>query len=144
MAQQVTVLPNGISLAVGEVLVIGRDASQAEFTTFWTSFGAGASYLNGGTDSGVPIINGAEKFTLVAPGGAVVDGPARVGAANKCYARTGQNASADGSWVEAATTEATPGTAVAENVHGLVISEWCDAEGTGNFVFEFIEIANLP
>ena len=40
--------------------------------------------------------------------------------------------------------DATPGTAAASAVHGLVISEWCDAEGPGNFVFEYVEIALLP
>ncbi len=141
---QVSVIPDGTFLDVGDVLVIGRKASQADFTTFWGSLGAGAQYLNANTDSGVPVINGDETFALVNPNGGDVDGPSRTGADKKCYARTAASAGSDGSWAEAATTEATPGVVSAPAVHGLVISEWCDAEGSGNFKFEFIEIANLP
>ena len=141
---QTTVIPAGIVLDVGDVLVIGRKASQQAFTTFWGSFGAGAQYLNANTDNGVPVINGNETFSLIAPGGVVVDGPTREGASKKCYARTAADASADGSWTEAAGDAATPGTATVPGVHGLTITEWCDADGSGNFVFEFIEIANLP
>ena len=141
---QATVFPAGTQLAPGQVLVVGRDASQADFVGFWGPLGAGARYLNAETDNGVPVINGREKFALLDVGGSVVDGTTRVGAEKKCYARVAQAVNPDASWSEEATTTATPGSVNAPGVSGLVITEWCDAEGTGNFVFEFIEIANLP
>ena len=136
--------PPGTTLAVGEVLVIGRDSSQSDFVGFWGALGAGARYLNAATNNGVPVINGREKFALVDGNGGLVDGITRTGTEKKCFERSAPNPTPDSSWIEGEATTATPGVVSASGLHGLVISEWCDAEGTGNFVFEFIEVANLP
>ncbi|MND02937.1 hypothetical protein D3C83_225230 [compost metagenome] len=51
--------------------------------------------------------------------------------------------SSAGTWTKVAAGSATPGTgAITTCGHGLFISENSDAIGTGNYIYEFVEIFN--
>lgn len=53
------------------------------------------------------------------------------------------SASATASWTVVASSSGTPGTgAGAGCAKGVVINEFSDALGTGNFIYEFIELHN--
>ncbi len=148
--QQVGVLPDGLTLAAGQILVIGRDASRAAFESFWgVSFGSDVVYLNAEAgNSGVPIVNGDERWELLSPVGSTVDGVTITGAKNKAYSRTSAGAATDSSnWLEGSTSDATPGaTSLPSTGVGLVISEWSDAQGEGSQVYdyEFVELYYAP
>ncbi len=137
-------LPAGITLAPGDHLVIGRDADRAAFEAFWgTTLPAGAVYID--SAGAFPLLNGQETFTIRDPAAVALDGPTAPLVAGNCYARLPATGTAGeiGSWsvATAGGDTATPGVhTVAEDVVGLVVSEICDAPGTGNFVFEFVEL----
>lgn len=140
-----SILPNGTSLVPGQALVVGRNASRAEFEAFWGSLGD-AEYLDANVGmTGVPIVNGDEKWALV-DGGDLVDGVTIVGDSGFCYQRSSAgSAGSAGNWDEVPDVEGTPGvTDLPGTGTGLVISEWCDALGNGNFAFEFIELYYAP
>jgi hypothetical protein len=141
----VTRLPDGLLLSPGDVLVIGRNASESAFVSFWGPLPPSARYLDAGIESsGVPVINGGEVFALVNDAGATIDGPTRAGRRESCYRRTAAVPGADGSWAEVPVSEATPGTSTAvPGLAGVVISEWCDAVGQGNFIYEYVELTSL-
>jgi hypothetical protein len=141
-AIQVGVL-SGISLSPGQVLVIGRNATKAEFEADWgVSLGANVVYFNNANQNGgVPVINGNETWALLSPSGTILDGETEPGATGKSYQRTGGTML----WSEVNDTEATPGTVdLPATGVGLVISEWSDASGTGRFPFEFLELYYAP
>ena len=75
------------------------------------SFSADVVYLNAEAgNSGVPIVNGDERWELISPVGSTVDGPTIVGSKNKAYQRTNAGNAGDSSnWSEGGTSEATPG-----------------------------------
>lgn len=147
-APQDGTIPDGTELRPGEVLVIGRDASRAQFEGFWDrSLADNAVYLNFATaTAGVPIINGDEKWAIVDDDGDVVDGPTIVGVKDRSYQRTSAGAaSSANSWLERPAQDATPGEVdLPASGVGLVISEWSDAIGNGAFAFEFIELYYAP
>ncbi len=93
------------------------------------------------------MINGSEKYTLYNAAGTKVDG-ATIGMASSAGQSLRRNdpcaaAGAAGSWTVGATTTATPGSgAGAGCAKGLVINEFSDASGTGNFIYEFVELHN--
>lgn len=146
-------LPSGTKLKQGEYLVIGRISSSAAFQTYWgVTFGSNVVYLSGEmapADSGDdwPTINGDETYELRNASGVVVDGVtiAMQAGGGASYARTaGAPAGQSTSWTKAATTVGTPtpgsGQGTSTTKHGVYISEFSDASGSGNFVYEFVEL----
>jgi Lamin Tail Domain len=141
-------LPAGTTIPAGGYLVVARSATKSAFETFWrggTPLPANVVYVN---SAGVlPVINGDETYTLFNAAGTRVDGatiavPAGAGSTvqrkDPCLA-----AGTSSSWTITASSNATPGSgAGAGCAKGVVINEFSDAAGTGNFVFEFIELHN--
>ncbi len=144
--QQATILPNGTSLSAGQVLVIARAVSKSDFENEWGTLPSNAKFLNANIEgSGVPIVNGGEKFAVRSRTGTTIDGPTISGSTGMSYQRTDDgDANDDGSWTESADADATPGTIEIASSHvGLVITEWSDSSG-GGYEYEFIELAYLP
>jgi hypothetical protein len=95
----------------------------------------------------MPVINGSETYDLYNAGGTRVDG--RTVAMGASAGSTLQrkdpclNANKSTSWTTSAASTATPGSGAAAGcAKGVVINEFSDAVGTGNFVYEFIELHN--
>jgi len=94
----------------------------------------------------MPQINGDEKYTLYNAGGTKVDGAtvAMDPAAGFDYQRaTCGVASKAGTWTKSSATAATPGSGGLNGCNkGVFINEFSDAIGTGNYIYEFIELYN--
>ena len=125
-------------------VIIGRNASKAAFEAFWgVTLGSNTTYVN--SADGMPQINGDEDYTLYNPGGTKLDGRTVAMAAsagetlqrkNGCGVSTKAT-----SWTRLGSTAANPGSgAPADCGKGLYISEFADAAGTGNHIYEFIEL----
>lgn len=149
--RQSVVLPPGTVLRAGQVLVIGRDATINNFQAAWgVTFGPNVVYLTTRAgSSGVPIINGSEKWALLSATGTLIDGITISGSSGKSYQRTASNGRSNpdssGSWVVSTDGDATPGSvSLPASGQGLVISEWSDLSGEGNYAYEFIEIYYAP
>jgi hypothetical protein len=141
------VVPKGTVLSEGGYLVVGRKATQAQFESFWgRSLGADTVYVDGADQW--PNINGSETFELRDAAGTSVDGPSTAMAAaggNVYQRKPGTPAGVLSSWTSASATtvgNATPGAgqSAASAPAGVYVSEFADANGTGNFVYEFVEI----
>ncbi|NCQ34202.1 hypothetical protein GW813_03790, partial [bacterium] len=86
------------------------------------------------------MINGDETYTLKNAGGAVVGGPTP--AFNTAFLSHQRNDPEAAPWTLDAAA-ATPGSGVEapDGVYsGLVISEASDASGSGNYIYEFVEL----
>ncbi|MBN2357862.1 MAG: hypothetical protein JXR83_00315 [Deltaproteobacteria bacterium] len=145
---QLSVIPAGIGLEPGQMLIVGRFSGEAEFELYWgVDLGADVVYITNADANRVPMVNGGEKWALTDPGGSViVDGVTIAGAIGNSYQRiTADSASYQSSWSALSDTDATPGsTSLPGSGVGLVISEWSDASGTGHYIYEFIEIYYAP
>jgi hypothetical protein len=139
------VIPDNTIVAVGTVIVIGRNASPGTFQDFWDqNWGDEVVYFEG-LDV-FPTINGDETYSLLDPGQVVVDGPTPPLELSTVLART--DASLDGSdeaaWVLGVSPNDDSNPGVASATGGTVgvpyISEYADPTGPGNFDFEFVEI----
>jgi len=143
---QTYTIPAGTTIPAGGTVVIGRNASQSAFESYWgVTLGANVVYLNSGNS--MPLINGSETYTLADASSAVIDGPtiAMSSSAGQSIQRTSYCGAAGdtASWSVAADATGTPGTTAGSPCNaGVVISEFADASGTGNYVYEFIEIVN--
>jgi hypothetical protein len=140
-------IPAGTVLSEGGYLVVGRNASRAQFESFWgRTLGAGVVYLDGSDQW--PSINGSETFTLRDASGAVADGPSVAMASaggQTLQRRPGLPAGDAGSWNVGSSSpvaNATPGSgqSAANVAPGVYVSEFSDADGSGNFVYEFVEL----
>ena len=137
-------IPAGTTIPPNGYLVIGRNATKAAFETFWaTTLPAGVTYLNAADT--MPVINGSETYTLKNASGTVIDGTtvAMPSAALKTLQRINPCTAANvaSNWNTLATTSGNPGSgAGAGCAKGMVINEFADASGTGNFIYEFIEL----
>ncbi len=129
----------------GDYVVITRNSTQQAFESFWgVTLGSNVLFIN--TADQLPSINGSETFALVDPLGNKVDGPSPSMAQDTCYQRLVPlaNATSPSSWLittdEAA--NATPGSDQAEATFGsgFYVSEFCDAPGAGNYIYEFVEL----
>jgi hypothetical protein len=137
-------VPAGTTIPAEGYVVIGRSATKAAFEAFWgVTLGSNVVYLD---SAGVmPVINGDENYTLRNAGGSIIDGATinmaaaalqSVRRSNPCGA-----AGSAGSWTVGATTTANAGSGAAAGCGiGVVVNEFADATGTGNFVYEFVEL----
>lgn len=134
--------PVGTILHPGGYLVLGRYADRASFEAFHgVTLGANVVYLtNTNSSAAVPMINGDETFTLKDAGGAVVDGPTPAFVlTDLSHHRTDPEAAP---WTLDDDTP-TPGSGVEAPdavFSGLVISEASDGAGSGNYIYEFVEL----
>ncbi|MFZ9890085.1 MAG: hypothetical protein ACO3JL_21515 [Myxococcota bacterium] len=132
-------------MAPGQLLVLGRSATRADFQTYWqTSFGSDVVYLDAAlAGGGVPNVNGGETWALVSPVGTVLD--VTIAGENKdsCYHReSGGSGTSPSSWSEGDMSSGRPGaTALPTSGVGLVFSQWCDAE---IYQYEFLELYYAP
>jgi hypothetical protein len=140
-------IPEGTVLREGDYLVVGRSAPRAYFEAFWgRTLGANVVYLDGGDQW--PNVNGSETYTLKDADGVIVDGATvamAAGGGETVQRRPGMPALAAASWVTASASpvsNATPGSGqtAAPSPPGVYISEFADANGSGNFIYEFVEI----
>jgi len=145
-ATVVYTIPAGTVIPANGYVVIGRDATKAAFQTFWgVTLGTNVVYLT--TAGAFPQINGSENYTLKNAGGTVIDGPtiSEASGANQDLQRIDPCTAANiaSNWRVGVTTLANPGSgAGAGCAKGVVINEFSDAAGTGNFIYEFVELHN--
>ncbi|MFT7622096.1 MAG: hypothetical protein ACI9WU_001263, partial [Myxococcota bacterium] len=135
-------LPANFIVPSGAMVVVGRNADQAAFESFWGALPANAIYLDSGNV--IPVLNGAETYSLENAGATVIDGPTIATSSGNNYQLNTTTGAANnaGSWDVAAATagNGTPGTTTVTPA-GIRITEFSDASGSGNFIYEFIEIS---
>jgi hypothetical protein len=139
-------LPAGTTVPAGGYVIVARNATKAAFEAFWRGGAALPSnvvYIN--SAGAIPQINGSETYTLNNAAGTRMDGPtvAMASSANQALRRKDpcNTPNASASWNIGATTTADPGAgAGAGCAKGVVINEFADAAGTGNFIYEFVEL----
>lgn len=158
---RVFTFPPGTRLVAGDVVVIGRAATQESFEAFWgRTLAPNVRYLTadptntGLTSDDWPSINGGETFELRDAAGATVDGPtvAMATAGGEGLQRIARRAAMDPlGWVRslAPNTTSSPGEVPAPDPSdegapapplGVRISEFADVTGSGHYVFEFVEL----
>lgn len=145
--------PTNTLLAAGSYVVVARNCNQTSFQSFWgMTLGSNVLFINSnedgsclGTDGCLPLINGGESYELADQTDITIDGPTITGSADKAYHRiaAGLPANDPASWSETDASLATPGQGMPSPTGiGVVISEWSDALGGGNYIYEFIELFN--
>lgn len=139
-------IPAGTTIASKGYVVIGRNATKAAFQTFWgVTLAANVVYINAADT--MPQLNGGETYTLRNASSVTLDGPSiaqptsggeSIKRLNGCGAPGTST-----SWSRTASTTGNPGSgAPAPCNKGVYISEFSDALGTGNFIYEFVELYN--
>ncbi|HYO78997.1 MAG TPA: Ig-like domain-containing protein [Thermoanaerobaculia bacterium] len=134
-------LPSGTTIPADGYLVIARAADKAAFESFWgVTLPANALFLNSG--GAMPVINGDEHYSLFNGTGALADGPSAQFSASAGTAL--QRVDPCGtSWNSAALTAANPGSGAGGGCGGGVkLNEIADATGTGNYIYEYVELHN--
>ncbi len=140
------VIPAGTVIPDEGYLVIARDATKAQFESFWgVALPSNVVFLN--SAGAMPQINGDENYALTTSTGASADGPtiSMSAGASQSIRRNDpcSAAGSSGSWTVSNTDAANPGTGAAAGCAGGVkINEFSDAVGTGNFIYEFVELHN--
>jgi hypothetical protein len=139
-------IPSGTIIPSRGYVIIGRNATKAQFQTFWgVTLAANVIYLNGADL--MPQINGSETYTLRNAANVTLDGAtiAMASAGGESIRRLNGCGAANlaGSWTRGATSTANPGSgAPAACNKGVYLSEFADALGTGNYIYEFVELHN--
>jgi Bacterial Ig domain len=139
-------IPAGITIPSKGYVVIGRNATKAQFQTFWgVTLAANVVYINAADT--MPQINGSETYTLRNGSAVTLDGAtvAMATAGGESLKRLNGCGAANlaASWSRVASTAGNPGAgAPAPCNKGVYISEFSDALGTGNFIYEFVELYN--
>lgn len=134
-------LPEGTVVPAGGLVVIGRDATRAQFENYWGTLDADVLYLN--AQDTFPAINGGETFTLHDAADAVVDGPTP--AMEDGHAVRRADVTSDGMWTMAGEADADPGVGHEDPaLAGVFLTEASDATGAGNFVYEYVELQAWP
>jgi hypothetical protein len=142
-AQKTFTLPANTIVPVGGYVVIGRDAARAAFETFWGPLGEDVVYVDGNDFQS--LNDEGKTFELRQPNGTVIDGPTIPHVQAKSIQRVVPvlDAELDDAWVtgEDEPGAATPGAGqAAGGDRGCYVSEVSDASGTGNFIYEMVEI----
>ncbi|HWW61938.1 MAG TPA: Ig-like domain-containing protein, partial [Thermoanaerobaculia bacterium] len=139
-------IPAGTIIPSKGYVIVGRNATKAQFEAFWgVALAANVIYINS-VDT-MPQLNGSETYTLKNAASTILDGPtiAQPSAGGESDKRIDGCGAANlaTSWTRAASSTGNPGAgAPAACNKGVYISEFSDALGTGNFIYEFIELYN--
>ena len=139
------VIPEGTVIESEGYVIIARNCTKGEFEAFWETLAPGVVFLN--SENSVPQINGDEYFTLNDPAGAPIDGPTIAMGAEAGESVQRNNpcdpAGDEESWTRYDSETATPGSGAGMlSGAGVVINEFSDAVGSGNYIYEFVEIFN--
>jgi len=137
-------IPTGTTIPSKGYVIVARNATKTAFQTFWgVTLGANVVYINSADT--MPQINGSETYTLK-NGTTTIDGPTVAMDTSAGFDFERATCGAVGtlsSWSHRASTSGTPGTGGLTTCNrGVFINEFSDALGTGNFVYEFIELFN--
>lgn len=135
------ILPAGTTIPADGYLVVARQADKAAFEAFWgVTLGSNATFLN--SAGGMPVINGDENYSLYNAVNALVDGPSAAQPASA--ARSVQRVDPCGAtWNTVLESSANAGSGAGAGCGGGVkLNEHSDASGTGNYIYEFIELHN--
>ncbi len=137
-------IPAGTTIPSKGYVIVARNATKAAFQTFWgVTLAANVVYINSADT--MPQINGSETYTLK-NGATTIDGPTVAMDTNAGFDFERATCGAVGtlsSWFHRASTSGTPGTGGLTTCNrGVFINEFSDALGTGNYVYEFIELFN--
>ncbi|HEX6087195.1 MAG TPA: Ig-like domain-containing protein [Thermoanaerobaculia bacterium] len=135
------VLPAGTTIPADGYLVVARQADKAAFQSYWgVTLGSNVTFVN--SNGAMPVINGDENFSLYNAANALVDGPSASQPVSA--ARAMQRVDPCGtSWNSALESAANAGSGAGAGCGGGVkLNEHADASGTGNYVYEFIELHN--
>jgi beta-lactamase superfamily II metal-dependent hydrolase len=139
------VIPAGTTIPSKGYVIVARNATKAAFQTFWgRTLASNVVYINSADT--MPQINGSETYTLFNAAGTAIEGASVAMDASGGSSFQRATCGAAGtltSWSKVASASGTPGTGgLATCGKGVFINEFSDALGTGNFVFEFIELFN--
>ncbi|HEX9615090.1 MAG TPA: phospholipase D-like domain-containing protein [Bacteroidota bacterium] len=141
------VIPLGTTIPEGGYVLAVRNADKAAFESFWgVALGQNVVYLNTSDASGVaPKINGSETFELQNAASQNQDGPTVAMPSSPGGRTVFQRTSATDaagtaeSWISGSTFS--PGTGMTSaNTGTVIISEFADTTGTGNFNYEYVEL----
>jgi beta-lactamase superfamily II metal-dependent hydrolase len=138
-------IPAGTTIASKGYVIIARNATKTAFQTFWgVTLGANVVYINSADT--MPQINGSETYTLKNASGVTIEGATVAmdtsGGSDFQRATCGAIGTLS-SWTKSASTSGSPGTGGLNGCNkGPFINEFSDALGTGNYVYEFIELFN--
>ena len=144
-ATQTYTIPANTVIPSHGYLIVARNATKSAFQTFWArTLASNVVYIN--TADTMPQINGSETYTLKNAAGTTIEGTTVGMDTNAGFDFQRATCGAIGtmsSWTHVAAGSATPGTGGLNGCNrGAFINEFSDAIGTGNYVYEFIEIYN--
>jgi hypothetical protein len=136
-------LPEVCIVEPGGYVIIARDSDKTNFEDFWNvTLSDNVVFID--SDNVFPSINGDETFELHDNNGEVVDGPS--GLTMESYhtiqrIQTTLDPTLPDSWTIYPDINADPGQgANGDGTAALIINEYSDASGTGNWRYEFIEL----
>ncbi|MEA2326402.1 MAG: serine protease [Thermoanaerobaculia bacterium] len=138
-------IPAGTTIASKGYVIIARNATKTAFQTYWgVTLGANVVFINSADT--MPQINGSETYTLKNASGVTIEGTTVAmdtsGGSDFQRATCGAIGTLS-SWTKSASTSGSPGTGGLNGCNkGPFINEFSDALGTGNYVYEFIELFN--
>jgi len=138
-------IPAGTTIPSKGYVIIARNATKTAFQSFWgVTLGANVVYINSADT--MPQINGSETYTLKNASGVTIEGTTVAmdtsGGSDFQRATCGAIGTLS-SWTKSASSFGSPGTGGLNGCNkGPFINEFSDALGTGNFVYEFIELFN--
>ena len=137
------IIPQGTILNPGDYVIIARDSSKIDFEEYWgVSLSSNVIFLTSNNE--LPSINGDETYEIRDNNDITVDGP--TGQPMVVYntverVHTTSDPTLLDSWNINPDIMATPGSGANGNGLGdLVINEYSDTTGTGNWKYEFIEL----
>ena len=138
-------IPAGTTIPSKGYVIIARNATKTAFQTFWgRTLAANVVYINSADT--MPQINGSETYTLKNASATTIDGPTVAMDASGGYSFQRATCGAAGtlsSWSHVVSGSGTPGTGgLGTCGKGVFINEFSDALGTGNYVYEFVELYN--
>lgn len=136
-------IPEGIFVKPGGYVIIARDCSKTDFENYWKiTLQQDVIFLTG--DNKFPVINGDETYEIRDDKGTIVDGPTGqplVAHHSITRIKTIAESTLMTSWLVNPDNSATPGSgANGCNNAGLVINEYSDTTGKGNWRYEFVEL----
>ena len=138
-------IPAGTYIQPHGYVIVARNATKAAFESFWgVTLGANVTYVNSADH--MPQINGSETYTLKNGSGTTIDGatyPMDSGALKSLQRANCGAVGSAGTWTNVSASSATPGTGGLTGCgKGVFINEFADAIGTGNYIYEFVELFN--